>query len=154
MAEVKTCMTQDVKDLLVNFIDKQPKEFLRAFVDGITICPAVATAAAASVAKAVSTRQMAQPWNVKAIYFDESGRQTVFDSPSQAVKSLVGKVSGTVCDPTGVSCHVSDLAETLQVKGFIVTDQSGDQARKASQGGTEMRIYNPKSPIRPVLRLT
>ncbi len=149
MAEVKTCMTQDVKDLLVNFIEKQPKEFLHAFVDGIAICPAVATAAA----KEASTRHMAQPWNVKAIYFDESGRQQVFDSPSQAVKALVGKVSGTVCDPTGVSCHVSDLAETLQVKGYIVTDQGGDVPRKAAQGGTEMRIYNPKSPIKPVLRL-
>jgi hypothetical protein len=155
MAEVKTCMTQDVRDLLVQFIDKQPKEFLHAFVDGIAICPSASAAVASSSStKEPSTRRMAEPWGIKANYFDADGKKQTFDSVSQAVKALVGKVSGTVCDVSGQKCHVSDLAETLQVSGFLVTDQGGDVARKAGSGGTEMNIYHPKSPMKPTLRLT
>ena len=147
-----TCITEDLKAMLLTMIDKKlPHEVLKTVID--TVMPTceslgIGSPARAAVAEAKSKRAWSEPWGIKPTYYDEHGKSSTYESPSQLVKHLGLTVSGSqtpiVCDEEGKTCKAVSVVEIMRIHGYTVT--ADGEPKKASQGGTKMLVYHPDSP--------
>ena len=120
------CITQDLKTLLINMLDKKtPHEALKIFADAVPTCESiglgVATSGKAAVAGAQEAKKhMATPWP-KAVYVDQKGKSTEYDSASALYEKLTGKKpSGSICNEEGTKCTPVTLIDSFRFFGYTI----------------------------------
>ncbi|MFA5991826.1 MAG: hypothetical protein WC794_06305 [Candidatus Doudnabacteria bacterium] len=120
------CITNDVKEHLAKVIEKGCPENasgIKFFLDVIPECdPSMFKAAV----KEGSSRSAPTPWGASATYVDKDGKKTEYSSPSNLVKALGLKMSGSqqICD--GTSCKAASVIDILQLNGYTVWGDGSD----------------------------
>jgi len=116
MAAEFGCISKGLADFLMMMIDQeQSYDVLKAVVHAFPLCPD----GNVPVAK-LTTRKIATRWPA-AVYYDEKGEATPYDSPSELYTELTGeRVSGQTCNDEGTSCRALSLIDNFTIHGFIV----------------------------------
>ena len=122
-----TCITADLKAMLLNMIDKKMShETMKQVVEGLfPVCEEGGVAMPTKLAVA-STRKMASRWP-PAIYIDKEGKRSEETSASSLYEKLTGKKpSGSICDDEGKKCTAATLIDSFRFHGYIVQGNGED----------------------------
>lgn len=124
-----SCITQDLKTMLLSMVDKKMAHAtMREVVDGLfPTCESLGISAggAAKAAAKESARSISPRWP-SAIYFDESGKESTWDSPSALFEAKIGGSPSkqVVCEVPKEGeepkCNPASMVQSFQLHGFIV----------------------------------
>jgi hypothetical protein len=124
-----TCITQDLKTMLLSMIDKQMKHAtMHEVVDGMfPTCESlgVKTGGAAAEAQREGAKTMSPRWP-SAIYYDAKGSLHNFDSPSALYEEEIGGSPSkqVVCEVPKPGeepkCNPASMVQSFQIHGYIV----------------------------------
>jgi hypothetical protein len=161
-----TCITQDLKTMLINLLEKKkPHEFISMVVDEIfPTCESLGLGLPTKEAVAAK-RKIAGRWP-NAIYVDAKGKTIDKGlSASALYEELMGKKpSGTVCDEEGTKCTAISLIDSFRLNGYFVQGDGEDAPETDTENpgatlkaheawkdhlnttGKKFIVINPKSP--------
>jgi hypothetical protein len=169
-----SCITQDLKTMLLSMIDKKMAHpTMHEVVDGLfPTCESlgIRTGQAATEAHKEAARSMAPRWPA-AIYYDAQGKTSNWDSPSALFESEIGGSPSkqVVCEVPAPGqepkCSPASMVQSFQIHGFIVRGNGepppsfkegmsmaakvalhNDWKERLKTEGKHFVVYHPKAP--------